>query len=156
MPDYTIAYLADHPTHIETLAQWHHRQFSYLDADLSVAQRASRLRTHGRGEAPTTVIALFGENVLGSASLTATDMDTRPHLSPWLASVYVDPAYRRRGIGSALVGRIVMLARALGHPALYLFTPDMERFYARLGWRVLEHTCYRGYAQVVMSIDLTA
>ena len=156
MPAYTIAYLADHPAHTGTLAAWHHRQWHYLDVDVSVEQRAAFLGTHGRGEIPTTVLALRGKEVLGSASLIAHDMDTRPHLSPWLASVYVDPPHRRSGIGSALVTRITELARALGHPALYLFTPDKEQFYRRLGWRVLERTTYRGYAEVVMEIDLTA
>ncbi len=156
MPDHSIAYLADHLAHVETLAAWHHRQWSYLDVGVSVERRAAFLRTHGRGEVPTTVLALQGEDLLGSASLIAQDMDTRPHDSPWLASVYVDPPHRRCGIGSALVTRIIHLAHQLGHSTLYLFTADKERFYARLGWHVLERTPYRGYAQVVMAIDLLA
>jgi predicted N-acetyltransferase YhbS len=154
-PAYTIGYLADHPAHVDTLARWHHKQWHYLDRDRTVEQRAAFLRSHGRGSVPSTVVAVRGDRVLGSASLTAHDMDTHPELSPWLASVYVDPTQRERGIGSALVVRIVDLARDLGQPALYLFTPDKERFYSRLGWRVLERTRYRGYAEIVMTIDLT-
>jgi hypothetical protein len=37
---------------------------------------------------------------------------------------------------------------------LYLYTPDKEGFYSRLGWQVVERTSYRGYQQVVMSLPL--
>jgi N-acetylglutamate synthase-like GNAT family acetyltransferase len=121
---------------------------------VSVEQRMAALQKHAKAQVPTTVIALSGSRLLGSASLIAHDMDTHPELSPWLASVYVAPEYRRRGIGSALVQRIVAEAASLELDRLYLFTPDKERFYARLGWTVLERTVYRGYAQVVMVLHI--
>jgi GNAT superfamily N-acetyltransferase len=152
---HTIAYLADHPSCIPTLAAWHHAQWRYLDVDMSVEQRAAALGTHTKDRIPMTVVALAGETPLGSASLIAHDMDTRMHLSPWLASVYVAPAYRNRGLGSALVQRIAAEAGMLRLERLYLFTPDKEHFYTRLGWTVLERTVYRGYDQVVMVRHIT-
>ena len=152
---FTIAYLADHPSYIPTLSAWHHAQWRYLDVDVSVEQRAATLSKHTRDRVPMTVVALSGESLLGSASLIAYDMDTRMELSPWLASVYVAPAHRNHGLGSALVQRIAAEARTLGFERLYLFTPDKEHFYARLGWMVLERTVYRGYDQVAMVLHLT-
>jgi GNAT superfamily N-acetyltransferase len=151
---YTIAYLADHPSYVPTLAAWHHVQWSYLDAGVSVEQRISRLEEHGKRKVPTTLLAVSGGMLLGSASLIAHDMDTRMDLSPWLASVYVAQAYRRQGIGSALVRGVIQEAKDLGFAMLYLFTPDKERFYARMGWHVLERTVYRGYPETVMAICL--
>jgi GNAT superfamily N-acetyltransferase len=149
-----IEYLADYPEHIPVLAQWHYAQWAYLDVGVSAAQRAAVLRKHGRDTVPMTLVALSGDTLLGSASLIQHDMDTRMDLSPWLASVYVDPPYRERGIGSALVEAIVDWAERLGFSALYLFTPDRAPFYERLGWHILEHTIYRGYAQTVMALSL--
>lgn len=60
------------------------------------------------------------------------------------------PAHRRRGIGSALVERVVEEARALEVGTLYLFTMDQERLYARLGWSVGERTRYRHHDIVIM------
>jgi len=154
VPEHRIESLADHPALIPTLAAWHHAQWSYLDVGVSVAQRAAALRTHGRDAVPMTVVVRSAGTLLGSASLIAYDMDTRMDLSPWLASVYVAPPYRGHGVGSALVREIVDRATDLGFWALYLFTPDRARFYERLGWHVLEHVVYRGYAQVLMSISL--
>ena len=154
-PVFRIEYLADHPSFLPSLAQWHHAQWSYLDVGVSVEQRVTALQKHGKAQVPTTAIALSDSRLLGSASLIAHDMDTHPELSPWLASVYVAPEYRRRGIGSALVQRIVAEATSLELASLYLFTPDKEQFYTRLGWIVLERTMYRGYAQVVMALHIT-
>ena len=153
---FSIVYLADHLSFAPTLAAWHHAQWRHLDVDVSVEQRSATLSRHTRDRVPMTVIALSGETLLGSASLIAHDMDTRMNLSPWLASVYVTPAYRNRGLGSALVQRIADEARTLGFDRLYLFTPDKEHFYARLGWAVLERTVYRGYEQVVMVLRTTS
>ena len=86
----------------------------------------------------------------GTASIYVHDMDTRPDLSPWLAAVYVAPAYRKQGIGSALVKAVESAAQQIQIARLYLFTPDQEHFYARLGWSVLERVEYRHQTVVVM------
>jgi N-acetylglutamate synthase-like GNAT family acetyltransferase len=155
-----IAYLVDHPSFIATLARWHYAQWNYLSPGDSVERRIAGLRKHsGRRQIPTTFVAYNtteagDEVVVGSASLIAQDMDTRPELSPWLASVYVAVEHRRQGIGSALVHRVVEEAAALSVERLYLFTPDQERFYAGLGWITVERVTYRGYPQVVMTLRL--
>ena len=123
--DFTIDFLAHHSNAVDTLATWHHAQWSYLDRDVTLEQRAAALRQRRADGIPLTVVALAGETVLGSASLIQHDMDTRMEFSPWLASVYVAQDYRRRGIGSALVKRIEQEARTLDYKTLYLFTPDM-------------------------------
>ena len=151
---YTIEYLVDHPSCLPTLAVWHNAQWNYLDTGVSVKQRQTNLLKHGMRQVPTTVVALSGGTLLGSASLIAHDMDTRLDLSPWLASVYVAPPHRRQGIGSALVQRIVQEAAALRFERMYLFTPDKEQLYTRLGWSVIDRATYRGYAQVVMARHL--
>jgi GNAT superfamily N-acetyltransferase len=152
-----IDYLADHPAVIPTLARWHHRQFQHLSPGSSVERCTSHLRSHtGRRQIPTTVVALADDEPLGSASLVAQDMDVRPHLSPWLATVYVAPEYRGRGIGSALVRRIAEEAASLGVPRLHLYAQDQMGFYERLGWQAVERLKYRGYLVTVMALDLVS
>ena len=84
------------------------------------------------------------------------DLRTHPHLTPFLASVYVGTEFRRRGIASALVQRIVDDAKSLEVEKLYLITPDQQRLYARLNWVAEEVLPYRGEDVTLMSIDLTA
>jgi len=150
-----IEYLADHETQIPTLANWHYGQWGYLNPGVTVEEYVSHLQKHlGRMQIPTTFVALSNEDLLGSASLVKYDMATRMDISPWLASVFVAPDYRNRGVGSLLVERVVEEAKALKVTVLYLFTPDRETFYARMGWSVLERTRYKGEHVVIMSINL--
>jgi N-acetylglutamate synthase-like GNAT family acetyltransferase len=81
-------------------------------------------------------------------------LPSRDDLSPWLASVYVDPPFRNRGIGASLVQRVAQEARTLGFPTLYLFTPDRAAFYANLGWQVVERDEWNGCQVTVMELKL--
>jgi len=150
-----IVYLADHLEFLPTVALWHHQEWGYLRAGDTLEARAGRLRKEcGHAEIPTTLVAIENGAVIGSAMLIEDDMDTRPQLSPWLASVFVVPERRRKGIGAALAQRIIDEAKGLGVPRLYLYTPDAEEFYARQGWVVLERTPYKGKDVTVMAYDL--
>lgn len=71
-------------------------------------------------------------------------MSGREDLSPWVAAVYVRPAYRRQGVGTKLMRHLESIARDVGVCRLYLFTPDMTPFYETLGWTVLEEAEFRG------------
>jgi N-acetylglutamate synthase-like GNAT family acetyltransferase len=150
-----LAYLADHPEARETLARWHHAEWGHLLPEWSLAEALAELATHtARRAAPTTVIALADGRLAGSASLLLEDMPGTAAWSPWLASVFVEPAHRGRGIGAALVDRVVVDAGRLGFPALYLFTTEAEAWYAPRGWRVREHLVYAGRDAVIMGLDL--
>ena len=82
----------------------------------------------------------FGTQVNSSIDLV---MATRPELSPWLSGVFVAPEHRRRGVGGALVERVVLEACVLRTPRLYLYTLGSEALYLRLRWSVMERTFYR-------------
>ena len=151
-----IEYLADCLDVIPTLSGWHHKEWLVYNPGESMEERVAKMTAQaGKGAVPTTFVAIEDGTVLGSASLVAHDMDTRMDLSPWLASVLVAPEHRRRGVGTTLVNRVVDEARALGFRTLYLFTPDKEAFYKKLGWQFLERTEYMTKSVVVMSLSTT-
>lgn len=138
-----IAYLADYQHHIPQLAKWQHTEWAYLNPGDTLEKRTTRLHEDAQYcQIPTVIVAVEDDVLMGSASLVFNDMKTRAELNPWLASVYVDDKFRNRGIGSAVVQRIMEEARALGVRPLYLFTPDKQSFYTRLGWERVEDTEY--------------
>jgi GNAT superfamily N-acetyltransferase len=149
-----IDYLSEHPEFIPTLAGWHQEEWARFSSHRTVEERIERYRGFGRRAVPTAFVAFEGSEPMGSANLVAHDMETRMQLTPWLASVYVAPGFRRRGIAAGLCERVVEEARALGFEKLYLFTPDQEAFYAKRGWKTLERAEYRHHTVVIMSIDL--
>jgi GNAT superfamily N-acetyltransferase len=158
-----IAYLADYPEYVSTVAAWVHGQWGHLVPARTLAQVEAKFRTHlNRARAPLTLLALQEDAARGSrtpagtASIYLQDMATRPELTPWMAAVYVAPEFRGQGIGSQLVQAIEAQARTLGIARLYLYTPDQEHLYARLGWVTQEHTTHYGEAVVIMTRELIA
>lgn len=151
-----IAWLRDHPWHVDALAAAHVEAFGALLPDWTLAQAADELRSHTRACAiPSTLLALDGQgDWLGSVSLLQEDHEHIRQYSPWLASLYVRPQARGQGVGAALVARCVAEAAALGVARLYLYcTGTVADWYRRLGWR--DHaTVVLGPLQVqVMAVD---
>lgn len=151
-----IDYLAEHPQHVPTLARWHHAEWGPVLSGWSLEVAQAELALHTRGRAiPTTVVALDGEQLLGSCSLLENDDERIRAWSPWLASLYVLPAARGGGVGSALVRRIEAEAAALGVARLYLYTSEamgVIGFYRRLGWDECDRLPLGGIEAVVMAI----
>ena len=88
---------------------------------------------------PLALVAHAGDIFLGTASVIASDLAERPHLTPWVAAVWVEPLARRQGVASALVGRATQACFALGFSRAYLCArPERAGFYEGLGWTVIE------------------
>jgi len=88
---------------------------------------------------PLALVAHDGGSFLGTASLIASDLDERAHLTPWVAAVWVEPHARRHGVGAALVDHAAQACFALGFERAYLCArAERAGFYQRLGWTLLE------------------
>ncbi|QDU93815.1 GNAT family N-acetyltransferase [Lignipirellula cremea] len=140
---------------IPTLAQWHQQEWAYLNPGVkSVESRIAEFESHlGDDVVPSTVVAMEDGELLGSASLVEHDLSSRTDLSPWLASVFVAPDHRRRGIGGQLIRHLSDMAFAGGVETLHLYTTDRAAYYAHFGWSVAERTSHNGVAIVIMSLS---
>ncbi|MEI8601425.1 GNAT family N-acetyltransferase [Shewanella sp. PP-Sp27a-2] len=143
------------PQHIPQLAQWHHQEWAHLSsADATVTTLIEQMSEYLTDAAiPKMFICEDANQVMGSSSLTAADMDTRTDLSPWLANVYVNPHYRNKGLGKLLVNAIVDYAKALGLQKIYLFTADKAEFYQTLGWSKISREDYMGEMVTIMEYE---
>ena len=131
-----IRFLAEAPAHAETLAGWHHAQWGTLYADWSLADARAELLDHAtRRTRPTTLVAIEYGELLGSVSLVDSDAPELDALGDaWLASLYVVPKARGRGLGAALVRALIAHAAVQEIDRLWLFTPEHADFYSKLGW----------------------
>lgn len=150
-----IINLAAEPEHIPTLATWHQREWAHLNPGGTLEKRMDKMQRYlDDGLVPSTFVCKYDGQLAGSAAIVESDIDSRPELTPWLASVFVAPAFRRRGLGSELVKHAMRQAALAGIRSLYLFTPDRAAFYQKLGWQTVSKEDYRGCAVTVMQVDL--
>ncbi|MEW6188138.1 MAG: GNAT family N-acetyltransferase [Thermodesulfobacteriota bacterium] len=65
------------------------------------------------------------------------------------------PEHRNKGTGSALVKHVMKKAKEAGIPVLYLFTPDKEPFYLKLGWETFSRELFQGHPITILKADLS-
>ena len=139
------------PRCIPEVAAWLYQQWGRLTPGSSLEKTIQKLTDRCQNnDLPVTFIAEEDKKVVGTASLVPHDLKTRMDLSPWIASVFVKPEARGRGIGSQLVTFAEGEGQQRGYSTLYLITPDKQRMYARLGWNTVEEVEYRGEHVTVM------
>lgn len=148
--------LRDYPEHLETLASWHQEEWAHLNPGQTLGERLEKMQSYLNEDfIPTTFIYLQGDELCGSAAIISSDMDTHPELTPWLASVYVNPEVRGMGIASKLVQHVSTLAKANGWNSLYLYTPGQEALYAKLGWQTFATEIYHNTEVTLMHLQLS-
>ncbi|MGQ4879242.1 GNAT family N-acetyltransferase [Billgrantia sp. LNSP4103-1] len=153
----TLVRLVPASPHVATVAGWTYAEWGHLHpGSTAESYRDAFRRECGDGGVPSVFVAMEGDQPVGTAALLAEDMDSRRELTPWLASVFVLPEWRGQGIASRLVRRVEEEAAASGVDRFYLFTPDQQALYRRLGWRDLEELSYRGEEVTIMVRRLEA
>lgn len=150
-----IEAIGAHRDLVATLANWHHATWGHLYSHWTLDVARAELEDHAARASglPTTLLAIEDGELLGSVSLVFEDApELSEHGSPWLASLYVTPSARGRGIGAQLARAAVERAAEEGVAELFLFTPEHRAFYERLGWRPLARTRLKGAAVDLMCI----
>lgn len=147
--------LRETPEAIPQLARWFHQTWGYLRPGRTAADIEKRLQNNLRRQGvPFTVVCYHDGVLVGAASATNSDMETHPSLGPWLATVFVHPDYRCRGIGEAVVREVLAQLKIQGITKAYLFTSTREAWYQKMGWRLIERYRYHREMVAVMSYIL--
>jgi len=150
MAVYRIASLSEVPQHLETVARWTHAEWG---APSGRSLRDTTDWFHGilRNPREECVVAVAGDEALGLACLVDHDLESRPDLRHWLASVFVPPEQRGQGIARDLVMTIERLAARHGIPRLHLYTRSAEGLYEKLGWTTDSHFTLDGHQFTLMT-----
>lgn len=136
------------------LARAHVQAFGALLPEWTVEQAETELRAQRDHGIPCTWVAEDGADWLGSVSLLHDDHEQIRGWSPWLASLYVRPEVRGRGVGASLVRHCVACAARLGVRRLYLYCEAGKvPWYRALGWEEHVRLPLGPLAVTVMRID---
>jgi GNAT superfamily N-acetyltransferase len=138
-----ITLLKNHPEYAPILAFWAYREW-YITRSIPFALviKAYKERINS-DKIPITWIAIEDDIPAGMVSLKENDLWSRKDLNPWLASLFVLPEYRNRGIGNLLIRQVIEKTKMLKYPSLYLFTNSdkipLENYYKKRDWTFLEN-----------------
>ena len=128
-----IVPLADAPQHTDLCARWNYDAWGRDDGETlpEIVTALGTIAHSTTGE--HALVALVGGIPAGMVLVIDCDLDSHAHLKPWVAGVYVAPAFRGRGVAAALVSAAEACIRRDGACEAFLYTgiPDL---YARLGW----------------------
>ena len=152
----TICYLKDYPEYVPLVAKWMIETWGHYNPHASHDKTVLELREHLNIEQlPITYIALQDGKPVGTSSLRITD-GIRPDLMPWLASLFVLPEYRGKGIAQALIETVKHKAQQLKYPTLYLlaFDQSIPQWYAKLGWQIIGDDFLHHHPIKLMEIPL--
>jgi len=84
-------------------------------------------------DVPRFYIIMDNTKIIGSYALLRSELNSRQDLTPWLACLFVDPAYRGEKLGALLQKDALKQTRARGYRRLYLCT-ELTGYYERTGW----------------------
>lgn len=140
----TIRALYQHPELLGQVAAWHHRECLRQGLQTTLAKRKERLQKHLCADhpIPQTWLALDAGRLIGCISLVSYHLKSSETPSPgaeplWLSNLYVEPAFRRRGVGSDLIRFTEAYARRVGECELWLMASEYTDFYRTRGWQLV-------------------
>ena len=135
--------LKDLPAYAPILAYWSYRKW-YRNRNVEFDHLIKSYRKRADDKSlPISWIAIEDGMPVGMVSLKDNDLWSRKDINPWLASLYVEPDFRRRGIGEQLINAVIQRARELNLARLHLFLDSeelstLEEYYVKRGWTFLE------------------
>lgn len=129
--------LAGHRHLVEAIASTLHRAWGSLPPWEDETRIAARLQAGASESAwPHTVVALDDNGVwTATGSLKLNELPAHPDKQHWLGEIFVVPEHRGQGLGSHLTRLLCEYAFLNGATKLFLYTPDQQALYARLGWK---------------------
>lgn len=149
--------LSDNMHLFQKVAEMKFQEFSYLNEEEKLENYLNRQMEYVTDKLLPKAYVVLNEDrqLLGTFTLKQKDFRSRLDLSPWLGSLVVTAKHRRQGVGAFMVCQAEHLAKALGYPQLYLYTPDQEAWYAKLGWQVVERSFLAKFPVTVMFKQLS-
>ena len=97
--------------------------------------------------------AYFDDMLVGMTVLASRDLEPRPLLTPWIASVYVQPRHRGKGLAKRLMTCLEQEAIKEGFKTLWLYTEDTA-LYSSQGWIYVETLMFNDVNIHIMKKDI--
>lgn len=125
----------EHPERLDEIIAFFQRHWATQDSAM-VYEDCIRSCVDAPSPLPQWYVVEFGQDIAAGFGLIPNDFISRMDLSPWLCALFVEPAFRGRGLGSWLCHVARREAARLGFARLYLCT-DHVGYYERSGFQYI-------------------
>ena len=141
-----------HTQLIEQIASALHQEWSELTPWSDINQIEARLYLRCRSQTESILCAYVDDNgnLLATASTIYQELPEITQATWWLGEVLTVPSTRGKKIGVRLIERLYQEYRLNTDENLYLYTPDMQILYRRMGWIDVEQRSVNGEFVTVM------
>ena len=137
MSEYRILKISEHQHLKEAASRWFHEKWGIpLEAYAESMEECMKNYSENKNAVPQWYIAMDGDKIIGGLGVIENDFHNRKDLTPNICAVYVEEAYRCRGIAGELLNEVCRDMNEHGIDPLYLVT-DHTSFYERYGWEFL-------------------
>lgn len=127
MLDYKVLALRDIPDHMDACAAWFHGKWRI---PLEAYRQSMEACIRGEAPVPQWYVAMSGGVIIAGLGVIHNDFHNRKDLTPNLCALYVEEAYRGRGIAGCMLRFACGDMATQGIDRLYLLT-DHRAFYER-------------------------
>jgi GNAT superfamily N-acetyltransferase len=113
----------------------------------------------GTGDAdfPHVLVAVTESGTFAATgSVKLHELPSRPAMVHWVGEIFVRPEHRGMGLGSMVTRALSEYAFGRGVRDLYLYTPDQQSLYARLGWAELSTETVNNEVVSIMALSSDA
>ncbi|MBX3056235.1 MAG: GNAT family N-acetyltransferase [Anaerolineae bacterium] len=143
MPKITIAFLADYPDTVSTLAQWFRAQWPDYFADMTQAEMEQDfLEDASYDRLPIRLVAFAAGELAGTIVLREPGNEAIAEFRPELGGLYVVASHRGQGIGTELVLAGMKVARDLEYETVFATTVTAVGILESLGWEYIKTATY--------------
>jgi GNAT superfamily N-acetyltransferase len=150
-----IAFLADHPETIPTLAGWFRAQWPVYYAERTPEEIAQDFYEEAnRDGLPVRLVAFAGGELAGTITLRDQATWTLPEYCPGLGGLLVVGPFRGRGIGTALVSAGMNAARKQGYKKVFATTVNARGILKRLGWEFVQEVAHGDERLLLFCVEL--
>lgn len=103
---------------------------------------------------PRTLVAVTDDGELAATgSVKLFELPSQPDRVHWIGEIFVLPEHRGRGLGSRMTKSLSDYAFAKDVSEVFLYTPDQQSLYERLGWSVVSQEKVNDEAVSIMKLS---
>ena len=151
---YEIVLLADYPEAVPVIAAGYEAQWDFWYGSGGKGNAKSDLLERSQKCAlPLCLVAKRAEWFIGAIAIAANAITPRPNLNPCLVGLWVAPAHRKCGIGTALLNAAITKTAELGFERVYSTTTVIPALFARTGWTLIGKIPFKGEEHWLYAFD---